>query len=63
MKIAEFHIHVHSDRDGSPFEDSFEAVVKRLESIPNLYFEPDGSVLWCPQAGEEISAMIYDARE
>lgn len=61
MRIAEFHIHLHADQQSGPFEESFEEMVGRLERLPKLYFEPDGSVLWCPVAGQEISAMIYDA--
>ena len=58
--VANFRVQVQADRRGGSFDDSFEAMRDRLMALAGVYFEPDGSVLWCPRGDEQIAAMIYD---
>ncbi|TWU58086.1 hypothetical protein [Rubripirellula reticaptiva] len=59
--IRPFHIYLYGN-DRGPIPTSFEATASRLEALPLLYFEPDGSFVWCRDRGEQqIYGMLYDA--
>ncbi|MGB7324820.1 MAG: hypothetical protein WBD31_08100 [Rubripirellula sp.] len=59
--ICPFHIYLYGN-DRGPIPTSFEASAVRLEALPLLHFEPDGSFVWCRDRGEQqIYGMLYDA--
>lgn len=45
-----------------PIASSFESAATRLQMLAKLYFEPDGSFVWCRDGGkEQLFGMLYDA--
>ena len=43
------------------FESGFEEIVQKLELLPRLYFEGDGSFFWTdPDEGWKLWGMLYD---
>ncbi|TWU58891.1 hypothetical protein Poly51_16710 [Rubripirellula tenax] len=56
-----FHVYLYG-RGREPIPTSFEASSSRLEGLPLLHFEPDGSFVWVRDGGgQQIYGMIYDA--
>jgi hypothetical protein len=48
--------------DRKPFPTTFEQAAARLEQLPMLYFEYDGSFVWARDKGKQhIFGMLYDA--
>lgn len=49
---------------GEPFALSFEEVADLLESLPRMFFEPDGSFVWVSSASdgsaEQVDGVLYD---
>ena len=59
--MTSFHLYLYGPSQG-PIETSFEEASERLEQLPRLHFEPDGSFVWSPGASDQqIFGMIYDA--
>ena len=59
--MTPFHLYLYGPQRG-PIATSFEAAQARLEGLPKMYFEPDGSFVWARRAGQErVFGMIYDA--
>ena len=56
-----FHVYLYGPDCGA-LETSFEDAAARLEQMPRLYLEPDGSFVWTQSGGEQqIFGMLYDA--
>ena len=56
-----FHVYLYGPGQG-PIDSSFEEAQDRLDRLPGLYFEPDGSFAWMRQPGrEEVYGIVYDA--
>lgn len=61
--MQSFHIYLYGP-DCGPINTTFEATALRLEQLPRLCFEPDGSFVWTQFGGEEqIFGMLYDAND
>ncbi|MFG0260802.1 MAG: hypothetical protein ACF788_00175 [Novipirellula sp. JB048] len=58
--MKRFHVYLYG-ADGNALRSSFEQAASRLERLPKLYFEADGSFVWCPAAAEQVDGMLYDA--
>jgi len=59
--MTEFQLYLYGPARG-PISSSFEAAQQRLEQLPKLYFEPDGSFVWSRSGGrEQVFGMLYDA--
>lgn len=59
--IAEFNAYVYMV-DRKPFPSTFEQAAARLEQLPMLYFEYDGSFVWARDKGKQhVFGMLYDA--
>jgi len=57
----DFHIYLYGPDQG-PIDSSFEETQSRLEMLPRLHFEPDGSFVWALDSGkQQVFGMIYDA--
>ena len=55
-----FHVYLYGP-DRGPIETSFESAAARLQSLNQLYFEPDGSfVLTRDQGADQVFGMVYD---
>ncbi len=60
---CEFHLYLYGPNQG-PIESSFEQAEARLNRLPKLHFEPDGSFVWALDEGrQQVFGMIYDAAE
>lgn len=62
---SQFHVHLFGADDSdanshSPLAISFETAQQRLEELPKLYFEPDGSFVWSG-IDHQVFGMLYDA--
>lgn len=58
-----FHIYLYGP-DQQAIESSFEEASARLESLPWMHFEPDGSFVWiCDEGRQQIYGMLYDAED
>lgn len=47
----------------TPFAASFEEAGERLQALPRMYFEPDGSFVWVSNAGGpawQVDGVLYD---
>ncbi len=55
-----FHVHLSDRRLAEPLPLSFEQAQSRLEALPRLHFEPDGSFVWAG-ANYQVFGMLYDA--
>ncbi|MCH1494907.1 MAG: hypothetical protein L7U72_06735 [Rubripirellula sp.] len=61
MKSRPFHLYLYG-RDRDPINTSFDAARLRMEQLPSLCFELDGSFAWMREPGtDEIYGIIYDA--
>ena len=59
--MTSFHLYLYGPFRG-PIETSFEKAAERLQRLPRLHFEPDGSFVWIPEPGkQQIFGMVYDA--
>lgn len=59
--MMQFHLYLYGPSKG-PLESSFEDAAERLNALPGLYFEPDGSFVWTLESGrQQLFGMIYDA--
>ena len=59
--IQEFHLYLYG-HDRGPLATSFESSMQRLEELPKLHAEPDGSFVWARSGGtEQVYGMLYDA--
>jgi hypothetical protein len=59
--IASFHVYLYGP-DGGPLPVSFEDAAKRLQELPKLGFEWDGSFVWAKDRGQQqVYGMMYDA--
>ena len=45
MQTRDFHAYLYGP-DRKPLETSFESAKERLEELPGLFFELDGSFAW-----------------
>ncbi|MFO0923996.1 MAG: hypothetical protein U0905_16070 [Pirellulales bacterium] len=60
-----FFIRIYGTREGGPLEQSMEVLAQKLESVPQLYFEWDGSFVWVGRESDDdtswqFDGMIYD---
>ncbi|MDA8744728.1 hypothetical protein N9N28_08855 [Rubripirellula amarantea] len=61
MICEAFHLYLYGPNRGA-MTTSFEDAAERLERMPKLYFEPDGSFVWARDGGnEQVYGMLYDA--
>ncbi len=60
--IQRFHIYLYGPEQAA-LRASFEEASTRLQLLPRLYFELDGSFVWSAAQGEQIEGMLYDANE
>lgn len=61
MQARDFHAYLYGP-DRKPLETSFESAKERLEELPGLFFELDGSFAWMQERGNnEIYGILYDA--
>ncbi len=61
ISVRPFHVYLYGE-NRKPIPTSFEEAAARLERLPLLYFEPDGSFVWAPDRGrQQVYGMIYDA--
>ncbi len=61
--MRHFHLYLYGP-DCGPIESTFQDAAERLQTIGGLYFEPDGSFVWSPDAGKQsIYGMLYDAND
>lgn len=64
--IQPFHVYLYGP-DGGPLSVSFEDAASRLQKLPKLGFEWDGSFVWAlgpvikGAAAEQVYGMMYDA--
>lgn len=59
--IAAFHVYLYG-ADGGPLPVSFEDAAARLQELPKLGFEWDGSFVWAKDQGQQqVFGMLYDA--
>ena len=59
--IAAFHVYLYGP-DGGPLPVSFEDAAERLQELPKLGFEWDGSFVWAKDQGQQqVFGMLYDA--
>ncbi|QDT02817.1 hypothetical protein K227x_11950 [Rubripirellula lacrimiformis] len=59
--ICQFHVYLYGEQ-GQPIPASFEDASNRLQKLPLLHFEPDGSLVWARRGGRELMyGMLYDA--
>ena len=59
--IASFHVYLYGP-GGGPLPVSFEEVAERLQELPKLGFEWDGSFVWAKDQGQQqVFGMLYDA--
>lgn len=59
--IRSFRVHLHGP-DCGPIPTSFEQAAARLEALPMLYLEGDGSFVWArDQGAQQVFGMLYDA--
>ncbi|GAA5507053.1 hypothetical protein [Novipirellula caenicola] len=47
----------------SPLPTRFEDAAARLQLLPRLYFELDGSFVWSADQGQQVEGMLYDAND
>lgn len=59
-KMTDFHLYLYGPRGGS-IETTFEQAAERLQRLPRLCFEPDGSFVWVGDKEQELFGMLYDA--
>ena len=58
-----FHLHLYGP-DRGPLPTSFEKAFERLQQLPKIYLEGDGSFVWTqPGAHEQLFGMLYDAAD
>ena len=58
---SSFQLYLYGPGKG-PIDSTFEDAQHRLEQLPHLHFEPDGSFAWAVQPGsQEVFGMIYDS--
>ncbi|EMI15991.1 hypothetical protein RMSM_07107 [Rhodopirellula maiorica SM1] len=60
--IKQFHVYLYGPERGA-LQTSFEEAATRLQLLPQLYFELDGSFVWSADQGQQIEGMLYDANE
>jgi hypothetical protein len=61
VAVNPFHLYLYGPGQG-PIEASFEEAESRLNELPKLHFEPDGSFVWALESGrQQIFGMLYDA--
>lgn len=51
---------------GQSLECTFEEAYGRLESLPRMYLEPDGSLIWTSETGQpawQVDGQLYDRAE
>ncbi|MBL6724092.1 hypothetical protein N9C08_01505 [Rubripirellula sp.] len=61
MTSHSFHLYLYGPQRG-PIGQSFEQAQERLEKLPGLFFELDGSFAWMQKPGSnEIYGILYDA--
>ena len=61
MQTRDFHAYLYGP-DRKPLETSLESAKERLEELPGLFFELDGSFAWMQERGNnEIYGILYDA--
>ena len=59
--MTPFHLYLYGPFRG-PIETSFEQAAQRLQQLPRLHFEPDGSFVWNRDSGrQQVFGMVYDA--
>ncbi|NND96549.1 MAG: hypothetical protein HKN47_04370 [Pirellulaceae bacterium] len=59
--MQSFHLYLYGT-DCGPIATTFESAAARLQALPRLYLEPDGSFVWTQVGGsEQIFGMLYDA--
>ena len=59
--MTEFHLYLYGPNK-APLPSSFEDAADRLQQLPRLYFEPDGSFVWALDGGkQQVFGMLYDA--
>ena len=59
--MTPFHVYFYG-RGGGPLNSSFEEAAERLQQLPRLYLEPDGSFVVTRDRGtQRVTGMIYDA--
>lgn len=48
-----------------PFESNFESMLARIELLPRMFIEMDGSFVWRPEGDRnwQIDGMVYDANQ
>jgi len=61
MNPHAFHVYLYGP-DRGPIGGRFEQAQQRMEQLPGLFFELDGSFAWMRQPGsDEIYGILYDA--
>lgn len=60
--LASFHVYVYGPERG-PLGSRFDEARHRLSELAGLDFEPDGSFVWAPGAGQSVFGMLYDAAD
>jgi hypothetical protein len=59
--IVAFHVYLYGP-NGGPLPASFEDAAARLQELPKLGFEWDGSFVWVRDSGaQQVYGMMYDA--
>ncbi len=59
--LKRFHVYLYGPK-GEGLLSSFEDAASRLQQLPQLYFELDGSFVWSPDRAQQIDGMLYDAQ-
>lgn len=63
MMLSKFHIYLYGSNRG-PIASSFDESRERLEALPGLFFEMDGSFAWMREVGcDEVYGILYDAAD
>lgn len=58
---AAFRVYLYGPEQG-PIDSSFESAQQRLENLPGLFFELDGSFAWMREPKvDEVYGILYDA--
>ncbi|TWU23058.1 hypothetical protein Pla52o_25920 [Novipirellula galeiformis] len=60
--MKRFHVYFYGP-DANALRSTFEQAASRLESLPKLFFELDGSFVWSPDRSQQIDGMLYDAQD